>query len=565
MRWVRVHTHFDIWASNGPSPTFCITSDDDGEAFIEIAKRPELLYRPQSDSDDAWNLYFSAHGSNNGAVSAETITITQGRADYTMPQAVWEHMSRVADETSEASRRLYYRVKARPRGGGDEGYASHTDTQVQQGNVPSLEVLPLSGDLRVDNPVADSQAVARLDLFSRFILAIIQLLPESDSGRRALSRVLTHSTYEGQVSPTIRANILKLFVWSGGNGRAVFERLLDLRVVTGSRAGGGFVTEPALFFRDERNEGTLLDHLLALWSVQLDTRIPVAQSEVIFEAILEVIDPPGQMNQGAAGTCAATSVQTYTAMRNPAEYARWCRYILDRRQNHRVRLANGQFMRANPEAFDVATWRQTSAGATGNWQRMIGRTFSERGIQAAIMDYANFRHRYDPERDTFVNWLNQVRGSGLFNFELSRALEAIFNQPWKFDYAGGSINSAPNAGAADNLFSHFQNGGLPATISILWGGGGHVVLALRVENNRVIFRNPQYRGSFPVPGYTNGQSLNQPTRQLHNVARAEESMDLAGLQAAIRGFCHESGSVSDRGYTLAEIPSHLQGTVNPTA
>jgi hypothetical protein len=569
MRWVRIHANFDAWASIGPAPTFTITSDDDGEAFIEIAKRPELLYAPVSDPDDAWNVYFSSEGSNDGSVASATIPINRGMAQYTLPTAVWQQMSQVVNDPDRNNRRLYYRVKARPRGASSGAWTSHTDADVQSQRVPFVDVFPLSGDLRTMAPVGDAPAEQHLDDFCKIILAIVQLL-ENTPEHRSLQRLIAHPTYSEQSSPTLRAKVLQLFVYAGGHGRQLMERLMALRVSVGTRDDGSDMTEPAIYYRDERNEATLVEHLIALWDVQLDRRIPLALSDVIFEVISELIDPPGQLNQGAAGTCAATTIQAYTAVRNPAEYARWCRYLLDRRQNHSVQLANGDRMRANAESFDVATWRYvrsqaTNPGPEAAWQMFFGRTYSERAVQAAVMDFANFRHRYDPERDNFRTWLGQTVASGLWEFEMSRAIEAIFNQPWRFDFGGGSVSSAPNAQAAANLISHFENGGLPVLVAMRWGTGGHAVLGLRVENNRVIFRNPQYRGSYPPQGLADGAAQANPTRTIHNIARAEESMDLAGLQAALRGYCLESASSNDRGYTRDEIPTHLHSTVNPTA
>jgi hypothetical protein len=570
MRWIRIHSHFDIWAAVGPAPTFCITSDDDGEAYIEIAKRPELLIRPHSEPGDYWNVFFSKNGSNDGSVTAAAITLTGGRAVYTLPKKVWQGMSTVAQELHESKQRLYYRVWARPRGATKGGYLSHTDTDIQNGSVPFIQVLPLCGDLQTSTPVNDVEAVAHLDVFDRTMLAVIRLLGTANAEYKALQRLLAHDTYRSQDSST-RARVLALFVKAGGNGRQVIKRLLDLQVPVGCRPDGSYMTKPALYYRDERNEGTTLDHLLALWKIQLDTRIPISLSAVIYEVILELVDPPGRLNQGYAGTCAATSIQCYVAWRNPAEYARWCRYILDRQQTHRVQLAkNGVYMKANPEAFDVATWingwKSENPGKTPpvSWVNMVGRTYSERGIQAAIMDFANFRYRYDPEKDAYYKWIIRVEKAGLWEFEISRAIEAIFNEPWKFDFGGGSVSSAPNAAAAQNLISHLKTG-LPVIITMSWDNGAHAVLGLRVENQRVIFRNPQYRGAFPPSGHSTGTNLTKPTRRIHNVKRAEESMDLAGLQAAICGFCYESVTASDRGYTAAEIPASLKGSVTPTA
>ena len=147
MRWVRVHSHFDIWAANGPAPTLCITSDDDGEAFIEIAKQPELLSHPYSDPNEPWNCFFSNLGSNDGTVATATIQLNGGRADYTLPNTVWQNMSQVANAAA-GQRLLYYRVRSRPRGTTSEAYVSHSDTDVAERRIPYLQVLPLTGDLR---------------------------------------------------------------------------------------------------------------------------------------------------------------------------------------------------------------------------------------------------------------------------------------------------------------------------------------------------------------------------------------------------------------------------------
>jgi hypothetical protein len=567
MQWVRVHSHFDLWAEIGPPPSFSITSDDDGEAFIEIAKTRELLIHPYSDPGDPWNVFFSAEGSNDRSVGPVPIQISGGKAVYTLPDAVWRHMREVMNVPS-SDQCLYYRVKARPAGAGSGGWASHTDTDVQSRRSPYIQVVPLSGDIYSDTPINDAEAIGHLNIFFKIMLALIQLPSGNSAERQALARLLNHPTYAEQRSSAIRAKVLELFIQCGGSGRQVFERLLDLQVPVGTRQDGSYMTTPALYYRDERNEGTTLEHLLALWNIQLDPRIPISLSDVIFEAIVELIDPPGQINQGMAGTCAATSIQCYTAWRNPAEYARWCRYLMDRGQNHRVQLAkNGTYIRANPEAFDVETWENVwkrlhpGTPAPASWEGLYGRTYIERGIQAAIMDYANFRYTYNPEQDTFDFWIFTVEESGLWEFEISRTIESIFDQPWKFAFGGGDVNNDTNPTAANNLFSYFEGFGLPVIITMKWDKGAHAVLGLRIENNRMIFRNTQYRGSYPPPNYIIGN----PKRKVHNLGRAEESMDLTELRAAIRGYCMESSSESDRGYTIAEIPNSLRRTVSPTA
>lgn len=532
MRWVRVHSDYDYWPSNGPAPTFCITSDDDGEAFLEIAKTRELLIHPYSDPNDPWNCFFTQTGSNDGSVAATTIQITGGRAEYTLPDAVWTQMRNVA---GSAAGELFYRVKARPGSSSSEAYASHGDTAVQNREVPSIQVVPVRGTPEV-SVFSDTAAIAFLSAWEQLMLAIIPLMGANDAEYIGLQKLLAHQVYTGQNSPRVRAKVLQLFVKSSGAARQLFERLLDIRVAVGSSADGGYMTEPALYYRDERGEGTTLDHLLALYDVQLDPRVLVSRSDVILDVIVELIDPPGQMNQGAAGTCAATTVQTYVAIRNPAEYARWCRYILDRRQSHTVTLANGGSMRANPEAFDQATHVAIEPGAAGRRRQLLTRTYSERGVQAAVMQYASGSN-YDPEHDNFGSGV--LGDSGLTDPQVERILEHTFNQPWTID---------SSANVRQNLMDHFQNWGLPVVMGFSnWDSFGHAVLGLRVENGRVIFRNPQYRGSYPPLNpathrpYADGEVAADPTRTIHDVSRSEESMDLAELQAAVMdAFIHEN-------------------------
>jgi len=164
---------------------------------------------------------------------------------------------------------LYFRVCAAAQPSGAATYVIHTDEECQRGDdVPFIAILPLAGDGEIpENPsMVDAAVKEHLSGFARFMLAVIELRTGSDD-LTALRGLLSHQDYATR-SDEEKACLLDLFVKCDVRGRRVFDRLVDMRVQTGSN-----LTESALFYRDELNEGTLLEHLLGLWEVPLHRRL----------------------------------------------------------------------------------------------------------------------------------------------------------------------------------------------------------------------------------------------------------------------------------------------------
>jgi hypothetical protein len=548
MATARVAAVMPVFATSGPPPKFRITFDaGQADVNIEIAKAPNYLAAPVSDATDPWTQFDSMGGKPSNGVAAQTLRInTEGWVDYTLPQQAWDGLKRNA-------RYLYYRVRIRD--GSGQVWLSHTDEECQTGHCPTLGLLtPPSGPAQ---NAPQSAVTDLMTLWDRLFLAVLTVIPEEAA---RLGRVIAHPTYTG-ASNADRASILTVFVRCGYNGRGIFDALLALQVTIGSN-----VQRAALMHRDERNEGRMLDHLLALSEAPLHADVTSPTSEILYDLMFEIIDP-GALNQGYAGSCAATSAQIYVNQRNPAEIARWGRYLLDRR-HLRVRLANQDYMRTQPIAFRRATWlRLPVAQRTNSNISLLTRTYSERAIQCALMDYGNYRHRYNPERDQFRNALGTWLGSGLWCFEITRLFEGIFNEPWVWNFGGGSWD-APNSTAATTGLMQALRSPDPCLMVMRWGSsnGSHAVVGQRIQRvdgtDRVIFRNPQYRGRFPA--YATASTHTQPTRRSHDAARAEESMDQAGLNAALIGYMTLTSQSTERGFRLSEIPGHLQSTVTPT-
>jgi hypothetical protein len=537
MRWVRVRAEFPRYAGGGPAPSFDITSDDDGFANVEVAVRPEQLVAPISSNPP--EFFSSAAGSAEPSVAAATVRIVNGRATYDLPEAMWSIFARSTPV-------LWYRVVASTQAAGTPVVASHGDEDCLRGIAGSIEVPQMIGPVPAGPVTIPPPALEKVpDRRRRVLQGIVDVPGTAD--RRLLAEVVAHPAFVAAPSDQ-QAGVLDLFARSNTPGREMVEQLLDGGVEVGSK-----LVESRLFVRDERNEGTTLDHLLALHDARFHRRVRASRAEIVAEAMRELVDPGLQINQGDAETCTVTSVMAYAVVRNPAEVARWFRHLFDANSRHRCTLAKGGVLRLNTRAFSATSW-----------EPFLLRSYTERVVQAALMDFGNFRQRYDPQKDSFIDWAGKAVGSGLWEFEMTHIVENAFNQPVRWDFGGGT-RSAPNrVAAADALVAHLRNGGLPVILVTRWGtNGAHATVALRVEGNDVIIRNPQYRGAHPAK--PDGTPQANPPRRILRAHRAEEAIAHADLRTWIIGYCAESGSSTDFGYTAAEIPSHLQSAVTPTA
>ncbi|MDC0748216.1 hypothetical protein [Polyangium mundeleinium] len=124
---------------------------------------------------------------------------------------------------------------------------------------------------------------------------------------------------------------------------------------------------------------------------------------------------PGRINQGLKGTCAATCVEIYLAMQDPAEYARLVAGLIS--ASGRATLRSGEELVCDEDIL------LPSAGERG--RNPISRIF-----QGACMEFAYPDLDYDNIMDSHFKG-DACVGSGLEMGAFERLLVAVTGKPWK--------------------------------------------------------------------------------------------------------------------------------------
>jgi hypothetical protein len=161
--------------------------------------------------------------------------------------------------------------------------------------------------------------------------------------------------------------------------------------------------------RDLAGRGSLRDHVLALVRQPI---VPGLDRRELLAGVLRELLDPGAVAQSSWNTCAATTVQLWLALREPAEYARLVAGLAS--FNSRVPLAGGPFLDRHGESVRPDP---------------SGRTASSRLLQSAFMDFANGDDRYSNETDQS----SRDRGpaySGLYPDQFDALIEAVTAQHW---------------------------------------------------------------------------------------------------------------------------------------
>jgi hypothetical protein len=355
-------------------------------------------------------------------------------------------------------------------------------------------------------------------------------LPETDPARRALVEVFAHETFRAAPVKT-RADILMLWVLAGRTSRQRLPRLLGRRAQNGSG-----VTVP-IIEKTSTQGRTLAQELLRLSAItpHPDLLGVTTTEQLLDDVITEILDPNGQVNQGAAGQCVPTSIQTMLITVNPAEYARLQVGLLSK--DGRTTAAGGQTLDVPAAVFQAARYITNVGG-----NAFLVRTNSELGFQCAVLKYAQ-GSRFPALTGTPDN-LNQIFQqtitAGLFSAETERALEALFDVgftvhevPWPAQPS--SATWTVRQAAVRLEFLRQLQGSQPHLLWMYWSaayaspsppGGLHSVLGIRRDNGgaRVFFKNPHYPGSSPIPGMANGGSAPNPPRRYEDVTQSLESI-----------------------------------------
>jgi len=559
MEWVRIHPFIQNWPGGGSPPTFDISADENGTAIVELAWDPQALAAPSAsyaplryyNSGVAANITYKTDRGATKTITlpAQAIQLAGNRATWAIPQALWdgyvEETLKTLNRppTTTFARQLYYRVRATAPGASQA--RSWPPDEFLKGPAasaaPRIGILPISAtpssQVIADREALDAMASTTVwsALASGILTALWGSLPESDPGRQSLARVFAHPTYQG-LDVRARASVLTLWLYAGPTSRLRLPQLLDRNAVTGSN-----VVTPVVAKTDLRGGKTLVQNLLALLDINPhpDLLTVTTKEHLLDDVITEILDPNGQVNQGAAGTCSPTSIQTLTLTVNPAEYARLQNGWLS--TAGKATLANGNVADVPSGVFKIANY------ATVPTAGFLMRTFSELAFQSAMLKYAQ-GSSFPALTGTPAN-MNQIFqatiAGGLNSDQTKRALDGLFNVNFKSNYISFPVNQSSTTWLAsqvalrDGLVRDLPLRGQQMVFAMFWSSPynfGHVVMGVRRDNGRLFFKNPQYAGSNPQPGIASGGLSSNPPRRYEDPTQSLESISETDLATWIKGY-----------------------------
>jgi subtilisin family serine protease len=544
--WVRISPLLANWPSGSQPPTFDINANENGTAVVELAWDPQALLAPSQYSPPQALRYYSSDAAFNGTVTnangatqnvtvpAQSIRLIGNRVSWTMPQALWDGYVQEALKAQKSPtattfrRNLYYRVRFQAVAA-SAAIMWPADSVIKNNpGAPHMGILPQSASPSTQ-AIPDEAAVRAMggipiilptvweDLFR---LMWVNLRP-TDPNRQALDRLFNSQVFRTEMPDAgTRGKFLKLWLFAGPSARSRLPLLLERRV----KVGGSL--KPAVTQRDLKGTNTLVDNLLELLAITPHPDIVgvTVAEQLVDDVISEILDPNGQVNQGAAGTCAPTCIQTLMIEVNPSEYVRLQLGLLSASAS--VQLANGTSATVPSGIFQVARY----AGAQTN--PFYIRNNSELAFQATILKFAQGSRfpAYDPAADPNspkgVNTVFQatIKG-GLTASEMDSALEGLFKVTFTTSSPG------PSQGVRDSFLNALTVAQYPPVLALYWGGppnkagtGGHAVLSLRYDAGRVFFKNPQYAGSSPPKDAVAGSSRDNPPRRYEDPSETLESM-----------------------------------------
>jgi hypothetical protein len=572
MSWVRIHPLLANWPGGTDSPpVFDISSDENGTAVVELAFDPQTLLAPASysnplryyGSDVPFDAKTVDDNGSSRAVSlpAQTITLSGTRATWSIPAPLWaayvqESLKSLGTRSATTfSRNLYYRVRVTPAGASSATVYPDdaTLTGPSSAAAPHISILPISATLS-SQVVPDQAAVQAMGglplvapkLWGDMLLWLWKSLPEQDAGRRALAAVFAHKVFQDADLAT-RAAVLKLWLVAGPSGRLRLPELLDRNAVTGTN-----VVQPIITKRDLRGGKTLVELLLdLLWItphpdllVRTATGTPPlnVKESLLNDVIREILDPNGQVNQGAAGTCAPTTMQTLLITVNPAEYARLQLGLLSAADG--TVLADGSTVTVPPAIFQAARY---ASGING--QAFLFRTNAELAFQATLVRHAQGSRfpAFTGTPDNVNKIFQATIEAGLSADEIERGLEGLFGVGFTGHVCAwpaqpGQVTAADQLAARDGLLADLPARQQQLVLATAWGQppkhGGHAVLCVRRDQptGRVFFKNPQYPGSAPPSGIAKGASTTNPPRRWEDPTQAIESITEADLASWIYAY-----------------------------
>ncbi|HEY9897877.1 MAG TPA: hypothetical protein V6D00_01735 [Pantanalinema sp.] len=250
--------------------------------------------------------------------------------------------------------------------------------------------------------------------------------------------------------------------------------------------------------KDMRKGDRLLTHLDRLSTQALPAGL--SRAELLGGLITQAQDP-GTISQGDRGTCTVTTAEYMLASKSPAEYARVVSDLST--TGGQVTLASGA------KAHRIASSLKTDDS---------GRTSASRLFEAAMMEYGNGPLSYSNETDKHGIAGASFLSGGLTPLSTTRVLSAALGE----DY-----DTRTTLLGRDRLMRSLKDAlaeGQTVPIGMDWRGStekkrsGHEVLVLKIEDDRVYYRNPW--GQTHSPGFeTDGKT--SPKRRIEDQSGVE--------------------------------------------
>ena len=264
-----------------------------------------------------------------------------------------------------------------------------------------------------------------------------------------------------------------------------------------------------------------------------------SKEQLVDDVINEIFDPNGQVNQGAAGTCSPTSIQTLLITINPSEYTRLQIGWLS--SAGRSVLANSATADVPVGVFKIANY------ATVPTAGFLMRTFSELAFQSAILKFAqgaSFPALTGTPQNMNTIFQATITG-GLTSDQTKRALDGLFGVNFTTHYVAlPSAQTNPAWVAAQTAIRDGFVQDLPGrqqqmVFAMYWSQPyqfGHVVMGVRRDGGRIFYKNPQYAGSNPQPGIVQGGLNTNPPRRYEDPTQSLESITEPDLATWIKGY-----------------------------
>ncbi|RKG72830.1 hypothetical protein D7W79_27230 [Corallococcus exercitus] len=278
------------------------------------------------------------------------------------------------------------------------------------------------------------------------------------------AQALVKSPAWKQLGPTERTQLAQVFSEAPGH-----EGLRSVKVLS---------QKPERLMDRDATGGTLLSNLARLAKGPLHPGVGESRRGELMRGVLQETSRAYQVNQSGFGTCTVTSMQYELVRDNPAEYARIVAGLAG--PNGRVDMRGGGTLELQADSLPE--------------NALLDRSFSEALFQSSLMEFANGADEYHvqgPHGDESIR-PDGTTYQGQYGDGMVRASSALFGKPFtdwsttdlsrdaQLDFLRKYQPKGPN----DPVLISFDTNGAAVE------GGGHAVTFVKVEGDRVFFRNP---------------------------------------------------------------------------